>query len=66
MSEDKLVFSHNEVFKTDPNNKDKVIMRIPNDIMKKQGWAEGTKVKIKVGDQGTIIIENVEGEEDGK
>ena len=38
MSEDKLVFSHNEVFKTDPNNKDKVIMRIPNDIMKKQGW----------------------------
>ena len=41
-------------------------MKIPNDIMKKQGWAEGTKVKIKVGDQGTIIIENVQGEENGK
>ena len=63
MSENKLVLSHNEVFQTDPNDKDKVIMKIPNELMQKQGWTIGTPVKIKVGDQGTIIIESVEGQE---
>ena len=63
MKENKLVLSHNEVFQTDPNDKDKVIMKIPNELMEKQGWTVGTLVKIKVGDQGTIIIESVEGQE---
>ncbi len=64
MSEDKLVFSHNEVFKPDPNNKNQIMMKIPDELMKKQGWSEGTKVKISVGDQGTIMIEKAEGDKD--
>jgi len=37
----------------DPNN---VLMNIPPEIIEKQGWKEGTRLKIEVGDQGTIII----------
>ena len=39
-------------------------MKIPDDILKKKGWSEGTKIKISVGDQGTIIIQEAEKDED--
>jgi len=28
--------------------------------MEKMGWKEGDNIKVKVGDQGTVIIEKVE------
>ena len=37
-------------------------MKIPDEILKKKGWKEGTEVKVSVGDQGTVIIEEVKDE----
>lgn len=51
-----------DIFFDDPNDPDKKIMKIPNEILKKKGWKEGTKVKVLVGDQGTVIIEEVKDE----
>lgn len=47
----------------DPNN---VNMTIPPEIMEKQGWTEGTKIKVEIGDKGTIIITEVKDEESGE
>ena len=58
-----LEFKANEIFKDVPGDEKKVIMTIPEPIMKKQGWSEGTKIKVKWGDQGTIIIEEIEDNE---
>ena len=34
-------------------------MKIPPEVLKGKDWNEGDKVKISIGDQGTIIIEKV-------
>jgi antitoxin component of MazEF toxin-antitoxin module len=34
-------------------------MTIPPEVLKQQGWTEGTAVKISIGDQGSVIIEEV-------
>lgn len=54
-----------EVFQDDPNDPNSTIMTIPQEIMEKQGWKEGTKIKVEIGDQGTLIITEVK-ENDGK
>ena len=41
-------------------------MKIPNEMLKAKGWGEGTKIKVKVGDQGTIIIEEVKDDSESK
>ena len=65
MDEDKIVtYNQKEVFVKDPDNPNNLIMKIPDDILKKKGWSEGTKIKISVGDQGTIIIQEAEKDED--
>tara|TARA_A100001035_G_scaffold269511_1_gene255592 strand:- start:1212 stop:1427 length:216 start_codon:yes stop_codon:yes gene_type:complete len=51
-----------DIFFDDPNDPNKKIMKIPDEILKKKGWKEGTKVKVSVGDQGTVIIEEVKDE----
>ena len=64
MDEDKIItYNQKEVFIKDPDNPNNLIRKIPDDILKKKGWSEGTKIKISVGDQGTIII--TKKEEDG-
>jgi antitoxin component of MazEF toxin-antitoxin module len=45
---------------TDPSNPKNSILSIPSEIMKAQGWGPGTEIKIQIGDQGTIIIEEAE------
>lgn len=57
-------FDSGEVYVNDPDNPNKKILKIPDKIMKEQGWTQGTVLKIKIGDQGTIIIEESEKEVD--
>ena len=64
---DKLLeYKADEVFFDDPNDPNKKIMKIPKEILKKQGWKVGTKIKVSVGDQGTVIIEEVKGKGETK
>ena len=52
-------FNVQDIMQDDPNDPTKSILTIPDEILQDQGWTEGTELKIKIGDQGTIIIEEV-------
>lgn len=52
-------FNAKDILKDDPSDPKKSLLTIPDEIMKEQGWGPGTEVKIQLGDQGTIIIEEV-------
>jgi len=52
-------FNAKDILQNDPSDPQKNILTIPDEIMKAQGWGPGTEVKIQIGDQGTIIIEEV-------
>jgi len=56
----KSSFNSKDIFITDPNNPDSTILKIPEEILKEKGWKQGTLLKIQIGDQGTIIIEEAE------
>ena len=62
----KLTFSQEEIFSPDPDNPKNIRMKIPDEMLKAKGWGEGTKIKVKFGDQGTIIIEEVKDDSEGK
>lgn len=53
-------FKVEEIFQDIPGDNANVNFKIPPEIMKEQGWAEGDKIKISWGDKGTIIIEKVD------
>jgi len=55
-----VTFKSEDIFINDPENPDQTILKIPEEILKEQGWTQGTVLKIKIGDQGTIIIEKAE------
>ena len=64
MSEEKpIIYKVEEIFQDIPGDDKNVTMTIPPEIMKKQGWKEGTKIKVEVGDKGTIIITEVKDED---
>jgi len=52
-------FNVEDILINDPDNPNQSILQIPDEILQDQGWTEGTELKIKIGDQGTIIIEEV-------
>lgn len=52
-------FDAKEILINDPNDPNHSILQIPDHIMKEQGWGPGTEVKVLLGDQGTIIIQEV-------
>lgn len=52
-------FNAKDIMQDDPSDPRKSILTIPDEIMKAQGWTQGTKLKIEIGDQGTIIIQEV-------
>ena len=60
-----ITYKAEEIFQDIPGDKKNVMMTIPPEIMEKQGWKEGTKIKIEIGDKGTLIITEVK-ENDGK
>lgn len=55
-----VTFKSKDIFVNDPDNPDQTILKIPEEILKDQGWTQGTLLKIQIGDQGTIIIEEAE------
>lgn len=63
MTDKTLTFKAEEIFTDIPDDPENVHMKIPEEIMKSQGWKEGTKIKVEIGDQGTIIITEVKDED---
>ena len=61
-----LTFSQEEIFSPDPDNPKNIRLKIPDEMLKAKGWGEGTKIKVNIGDQGTIIIEEVKEESESK
>lgn len=57
-------FDSGEILINDPDDPTKKILKIPDKIMKEQGWTKGTKLKVLLGDEGTIIIQEVKKEVD--
>jgi len=55
-----FIFEKKDLFFNDPDNPGETILKIPEHVLEQQGWKEGTKLKISIGDQGTIIIEEAE------
>tara|TARA_B100001057_G_C22705689_1_gene893660 strand:+ start:548 stop:739 length:192 start_codon:yes stop_codon:yes gene_type:complete len=57
-----LEFKVEDIFQDIPGDKKMMNMKIPDEIMKQQGWKEGDNIKIEWGDKGTIIITKVDSE----
>jgi len=53
-------YKASDIIKYDQENPDKPLLTIPQEILQEQNWKEGTLLKIQIGDQGTIIIEEAE------
>ena len=48
-------YKYEDLFHDDPESGD-TILTIPQEIIDAKGWTEGTKLKIEVGDQGSLIL----------
>jgi len=59
MTDKPIIYKAEEIFQDIPGDDKNVLMTIPPEIMEKQGWKEGTKIKVEVGDQGSIKISEV-------
>lgn len=59
MKLDKVEYKYEEIFEEDPDNPENLLMKIPDEILEKQGWKEGTPIKVQLGDQGSIIITEI-------
>lgn len=64
MSEEtkRYVYKQEDIFQEIENDPENVNMTIPPEIMERMGWKAGDRIKVLVGDQGTVIIEKVEEE----
>tara|TARA_B110000211_G_scaffold90314_1_gene105466 strand:+ start:714 stop:896 length:183 start_codon:yes stop_codon:yes gene_type:complete len=49
-----------DLFKPIPGDPDNVNLVIPPEIYEAQGWLVGDKLKVEVGDMGTVIITKVD------
>ena len=52
---EKLTFLAEEIFEDIPGDPDNVIMKIPPEILERNGWKEGDTLNIKFED-GAIVI----------
>lgn len=52
-------FKMEEIFEDIPDNPEDVLMKIPEEVCEQVGLVPGDKVKVLVGDQGTLIIEKL-------
>ena len=48
-----------DIFQDIEGDPDHVTMTIPEEILREKGWGEGTRIKVEVGDQGTLIITEI-------
>ena len=58
MTDNTWTFTKEEIF--GEGDETMMNMKIPDEIMEKQGWKPGDTMKINWGDQGTIIIEKLD------
>lgn len=54
-----MEFPKHQIFRPDPNNPDQILIHLPKEVIEHLNIVRGNKVKVLIGDQGTIIIENV-------
>jgi hypothetical protein len=59
----KWIFSAEEIFEDIPDDPKNCNMKIPDEVAAAVGLVPGDKVKILLGDQGTVIIQKVEEKE---
>jgi len=52
-----------DIFQDIEGDPDNVMMTIPPEIMEAQGWGEGTKIKVEIGDKGSLIITEIKDED---
>ena len=57
------IFKAEDIFEEIPDDPKNVNMTIPDEVAEKAGLNPGDKIKILLGDQGTIIIEKLGDEE---
>ena len=55
----KLEFKVEDIFQDIPDT-NQMTMKIPDEVMKMQGWKEGDNLRIEWGDKGTIRIEKID------
>ena len=51
-----FTYKAEDIFEDIPDDDKNILMNIPQEILDENGWAEGTELKIEVGDLGSIII----------
>jgi hypothetical protein len=56
----KLTYTVDELFEDIPGDPDNVIMKLPPEVCKQQGWKEGDTINIEVKD-GAMILSKVNG-----
>ena len=60
-----IIYKVEDIFHDIEGDPDNVNMTIPEEIMREKGWSEGTRIKVEVGDQGTIILSEIK-DDDGQ
>lgn len=61
-----ITYKVEDIFEDIPDDPNFVRMTIPEEVMREKGWTEGTRIKVEIGDQGTIIlseIKDIDGQE---
>jgi prophage tail gpP-like protein len=48
-----------DIFEDIPDDKENLLMNLPPEVMEEAGIKPGDKVKISIGDQGSLIIEKI-------
>jgi|SRR6056300_986519 len=59
-------FKVEDVFEDIPDDPNEVLLKIPEAVADKAGFEPGDPLRVLWGDQGTIIIEKIEVDADGK
>ena len=60
MSDNKTwTYKVEDIFEDIPDNPEEVIMKLPPEVAEEVGLVPGDKIKILIGDQGTLIIQKV-------
>lgn len=57
-----VTYKVEDIFEDIPDDPNFVRMTIPEEVMREKGWGEGTRIKVEVGDQGTIILTEIKDE----
>ena len=63
--EKKFIYKVEDIFEDIPNDPKNVLMNLPQEVMDEVGIKPGDKIKISLGDQGSLIIEKIK-ENSGK